>query len=108
MENCIFCQIANKDIQKEFTYEDEHVMVFPDIHPQKPIHLLIIPKKHVEEFTNIDDMLLHGKIGSVITKMIGKFELTNKGYKIVINGGGSQEVNHLHYHLLGPMGKLQA
>lgn len=106
--DCIFCKIASKEIPKEFIYQDEDVMVFPDIHPVKSIHLLIIPKKHIRDFTEVDDRALYGKISNVITKMVRQFGLIDKGYKIVVNGGGAQEVDHLHFHLIGPMGKAAA
>lgn len=108
MEDCIFCKIAKKEIPKEFVYEDENIMVFPDIHPSKPVHLLIVPKKHIAEFTAVDDVTLYGKIGQVIKKLIGQHNLQNTGYRIIVNGGGAQIVNHLHYHLMGPMGKAAA
>ena len=102
---CIFCIIRDRKIPKEFTYEDTDVMVFPDMHPVKPIHLLIIPKKHIEDFLAIDDEILMNKIKDVIQKMIYKEQLADKGYKIVVNGGGGQIVPHLHFHLIGPTGK---
>lgn len=108
MPDCIFCKIAKKEIPKEFTYEDEDLMVFPDIHPVKPVHLLIVPKKHIKEFTDVDDVTLHGKIGIVIKKLIATHNLQNTGYKITVNGGGAQEIDHLHFHLMGPMGKTAA
>lgn len=78
-------------------------MVFPDIHPLKPVHLLIIPKKHVSEFVTIEDMQLLKDLGEVIQKMIKEKNLEKKGYRIQINGGGFQDVDHLHIHLMGPM-----
>jgi histidine triad (HIT) family protein len=108
MDNCIFCQIANKEVAKEFTYQDEDVMVFPDIHPVKPLHLLIVPKKHIAEFTAVRDIALHSKIAQVINQLILQNNLTDNGYRIVVNGGGAQVVNHLHYHLMGPMGRAVA
>ena len=105
MENCIFCKIRDKQIPKEFTYEDEDIMVFPDIHPVKPIHLLVIPKKHIEDFLYIDDALLMDKIRVIIQKLVKEQQLHDKGYKIVVNGGGGQVVPHLHFHLMGPTGK---
>lgn len=105
MDDCIFCKIASKEIPKEFTYEDEDIMVFPDIHPAKPVHLLIVPKKHISEFTAVQDITLHGKIAQVINKLVLQNNLANTGYRITVNGGGAQVVNHLHYHLMGPMGK---
>lgn len=103
MENCIFCKIARGDISKEFTYEDEDVIVFPDLHPVKPIHLLIIPKNHVKEVAAVEDPALFSKLFQVVQKVIEEQGLGDKGYRIVINGGGAQEVDHLHIHLMGPM-----
>ena len=105
MDECIFCKIAQKEVPKEFIFEDEDFMAFPDIKPAKPVHLLIIPKKHITEFITVDDVTLYGKIARVITTLIGRYNLTNSGYKIIVNGGGAQLVNHLHFHLMGPMGK---
>ena len=108
MEDCIFCKIANKEIAKEFTYEDEDVMVFPDINPIKPIHLLIVPKKHVQDFLDVTDPVLFEKVFRVVQSMIREQGIEEKGYRIGINGGGAQIVNHLHIHLMGPMGKAAA
>ena len=105
MVDCIFCKIANGTIPKEFTYEDEALMVFPDIHPVKPVHLLIVPKKHIPEFMAIENHELLTHIGKVVQEMIKKSKLEEKGHRIVINGGGAQEVDHLHIHLMGPIPK---
>ena len=104
MEDCIFCKIRDKKIPKEFTYEDEDIMVFPDIHPKKPIHLLIVPKQHVEDFAHVDDPRLMQKIWQTIQLMIQKMGLTGKGVRITINAQGAQIVPHLHIHLTGPLG----
>lgn len=106
MENCVFCKIRDRVIPKEFTYEDDNIMVFPDIHPVKPIHLLIVPKKHIEDLLMMNDEGLMMKLIKIVQKMIKKFELGSKGYRIGVNGGGAQIIDHLHIHLLGPMGKL--
>lgn len=103
MDNCLFCKIRDKEIPATFVFEDNDVMVFPDIHPQKPVHLLIVPKKHVSEFLVVDDHDLFAKLGKVIQQMIREKNLEQKGYKIIINGGGLQDVDHLHMHLMGPM-----
>lgn len=103
MNTCLFCKIRDKEIPATFVFEDDDVMVFPDIHPQKPVHLLIVPKKHVSEFLVVDDHDLFAKLGKVIQTMIKEKELQEKGYKITINGGGFQDVDHLHMHLMGPM-----
>lgn len=105
MEDCIFCKIRDRIIPKEFTYEDEDVMVFPDIYPLKPIHLLIVPKVHIEDFLMINDERLVMKLTEVFQKMVKKQKLRDKGYRLTVNGGGAQVINHLHFHLLGPLGK---
>lgn len=105
MSECIFCKIRDRVIPKEFTYEDEDVMVFPDIYPIKPIHLLIVPKKHIEDLLMINDKGLMMKLTKTIQIMVKKFKLENKGYRVGINGGGAQIIDHLHVHLLGPLGK---
>jgi histidine triad (HIT) family protein len=105
MDNCIFCKIRDQKIPKEFVYQDDDIMVFPDIHPVKLIHLLIIPKKHIEDFLHVDDKDLMDKIRLVIQRMVREQKLEDKGYKIVVNGGGGQVVPHLHFHLIGPTGK---
>ena len=81
-------------------------MVFPDTHPVKPIHLLIVPKKHVKDFVELSDGILWNKIREVAQKLIGQFDLTDKGFRLSINGGGAQKIDHLHIHLMGPMGKM--
>lgn len=107
MKDCIFCKISNREIPKEFTYEDKDVMVFPDIHPRKPVHLLIVSKKHIKEFAAIKDLDLLKDMGKVIQEMIKKFGLDIKGHRLVINGGGAQLVDHLHIHIMGPIGKTE-
>lgn len=102
---CTFCKIRDRIIPKEFTYEDDEVMVFPDIHPLKPIHLLIVPKIHIGDLLMIKDKLLMMKLTKVVQEMIKKQDLADKGYRVVINGGGAQIIDHLHFHLMGPLGK---
>ncbi len=105
MAGCIFCKIRDREIPKEFTYEDTDVMVFEDIHPIKPTHLLIVPKIHIEDFSDLLDNESWGKMKDVLQKMIKEKGLENKGYRVVINGGGAQIINHLHIHLTSPWGK---
>ncbi len=104
MLECVFCQIRDREIPKEFTYEDRDIMVFPDINPLKPIHLLVMPKKHFKDFLDLKDKTLLEKIKDIIQKMIKEQGLENKGYRLVVNGGGAQIINHLHVHLIGPLG----
>jgi len=105
MENCTFCQIANHTLPAEFVYEDKDMMVFPDIHPVKPVHLLIVPKKHMTDFMEVEDSYLWNRICEVSQEMIKKFDLTHKGFRLSLNGGGAQKIDHLHLHLTGPMGR---
>lgn len=90
---------------KEFTYEDEEIMVFPDIHPVKPTHLLIVPKKHYTDFLSLDDEHIWDKIKEIAQNMIRQFNLVETGFRLSVNGGGAQQINHFHVHLMGPMGK---
>lgn len=105
MSDCIFCKIRDREIPKEFTYEDDDVMVFPDIHPVKPVHLLVVPKEHIEDFLGIPKNGLLEKLRTVIAKMVKEEGLDKKGYRLVVNGGGAQIINHLHIHVFGPVGK---
>src|SRR5581483_9492102 len=105
MEDCIFCKIARHEMPKEFTYEDEEIMVFPDIHPIKPTHLLIVPKKHFTDLLALNEEVLWNKIREVAQHMVRQFNLTETGFRLSNNGGGAQIINHFHMHLMGPMGK---
>lgn len=106
MDNCLFCKFANKTLEKEFTYEDKDIMVFPDIHPIKPIHLLVVLKKHVGDFLDLEIEDLE-KISKIIKKIVKDKKLEDKGYRLGINGGGAQIIEHLHVHLMSPFGKQE-
>jgi len=102
---CVFCKIRDRVIPKVFTYEDNDIMVFPDIHPVAPIHLLIMPKRHFRDFGDLRDDTFLGKLRKVIQKMIREQKIQDKGYRLVINGGGAQIIDHLHIHLMGKIGQ---
>jgi histidine triad (HIT) family protein len=102
MEDCIFCKIVRREIPKEFAYEDEDILAFDDIYPKAPIHLIIIPKIHIADFFEVDDDKIHIKISRAIQQLIKKTGLDTKGYKVEVNGGGFQDIFHLHFHLTGP------
>ncbi len=107
MSDCIFCKIAKHQISKEFTYESEKVMVFPDIYPLRPVHLLVMPKKHVKDFIDFtNDSELWSELKTVIQKLIKQTGLDKKGYRLGINGGGAQLIDHLHIHILGPVKRM--
>lgn len=103
MAKCIFCQIRDHEIPKEFTYEDKDLMVFPDINPAKPVHILVVPKKHIKDFMELTDAKLMQKINKKIQEIISKEKLTKKGFRVSTNGGGAQVIDHLHFHVVGPL-----
>ena len=104
MNQCIFCKIAKHEMPKEFTYESEQVMAFPDIHPLRPVHLLVIPKKHIPDFTDLAaEKEVFWEMKEVLQKLIKDNGLDTKGYRIGVNGGGAQLIDHLHFHILGPV-----
>lgn len=103
--DCLFCKIINKEIPSEIVYEDDDILAFNDIAPKAPVHVLIIPKKHIESHAELkeEDAKLMGKIHMVINKIAKEKGISENGYRVVINCGedGGQEVKHLHFHLLG-------
>ena len=104
MEDCIFCKIIKKEIPSDIVYEDEEIIAFKDINPAAPIHILVIPKKHIPSLVELEksDEPLIGKIYSVINKIAEMQGVKDKGYRVIVNCGedGGQEVKHLHFHLL--------
>lgn len=104
MNDCIFCQIINKSLPSSPVYEDESVIVIPDIHPQAPIHLLVISKRHIDEFINADDQLLSQML-TVIKKVIRDQKISD--YRLVNNGRGAAVIDHLHLHILGQVNKYR-
>lgn len=105
MDNCVFCKIRDGVIKKELAYEDDDVMVFPDIAPLKPVHILVVPKKHVKEFIELSDDNVLSKLAEAIKQVIKNEKLDKNGYRVTVNGGGAQAVDHLHFHVLGPFEK---
>jgi histidine triad (HIT) family protein len=103
--NCLFCRIVNKEIPSNIIYEDESLLAFRDINPQAPVHILIIPKKHIAGLNHItfDDNELMGKIQNLAREIAEKENISSTGYRLVANCGkdAGQAVDHLHYHLLG-------
>ena len=104
MEDCLFCKIIKGEISSTKVYEDEDILAFKDINPAAPIHILVIPKKHITSLAELqkDDEILIGKIYSVINKIAQEQGVKEKGYRVIVNCGedGGQEVMHLHFHLL--------
>ena len=101
MADCIFCKIVQGSVPSKKEYEDEAIVVFHDIHPKAPFHLLIVPKEHIDQFTDIEDLEIWIKMSKIAQDLIKKHGLATKGYRLVNNGGGAALINHLHLHLLG-------
>lgn len=105
MEDCIFCKIIKKEIPSTVVYEDDEILAFRDINPVTPVHVLIIPKKHISSLAEIskEDEAIIGKIYTVINEIAKKEGIFEKGFRVIVNCGedGGQEVQHLHFHLLG-------
>lgn len=103
MSNCLFCKMVEGEIQADVVYQDEHVLAFRDINPQAPVHILIIPKQHVETLNDLSDVNLAGRLLKVAIELAEQEGLADEGYRTVINCKemGGQEVFHLHMHLLG-------
>ncbi len=104
MADCIFCKIAMKDIPSKTVYEDDEIIAFHDLEPQAPVHVLIIPKKHIASMDDLADE--DGELIAYLmlkVKEIAKDLNLEKGYRLVNNCGedGMQTVKHLHFHLLG-------
>lgn len=100
--DCLFCKIIKKELPSDIVYEDDNVIAFKDVHPKAPIHLLILPKKHIPTIDHLkkEDRELMGELMLVVQKIAKKKKL--KGYKLIINvgRGGGQLIDHLHLHLL--------
>lgn len=100
---CLFCEIVNKKRDADILDEDDHLMVFKDIHPKAPVHLLIVPKKHISSIQEIkeSDGVLIGKIFLKARDMGKKYQLD--GYRLSFNVGrkGGQLIDHLHLHFMG-------
>ena len=105
MENCVFCNIAHKIIEKELLYEDQDIVAFHDLLPKAPVHLLIISKEHIPSVTRLQEkhQSLVGKMILIAKKLAEESNISESGYKLIYNVGkdGGQVIQHLHLHVLG-------
>ena len=103
---CIFCKIVNKEIPNNTVAENEHFLAFHDLYPKAPIHILIIPKVHVDCFQDVSGETMAG-LTEFAQEVAAKVGIDKTGYRLITNNGddGGQEIYHLHFHLLGG-GKL--
>ena len=104
-KDCLFCKIASGETDTQFLFENENVVVFRDINPHAPVHLLIVPKRHIRSINDLvdtDDQIL-AELIMVAKNMAAQEGVAKSGYKLLYNveKGGGQVIFHLHLHLLG-------
>ena len=105
MEDCLFCKIAKGEIPSQKVFENDEILAFKDINPIAPIHILVIPKKHITSLAHIhkEDEELIGRIYGAINTISEEQGFKQYGYRVIVNCGknGGQEVMHLHFHIIG-------
>lgn len=103
--DCLFCKIAAGEMDTRVVYETDEIIAFRDINPQAPVHILIIPRKHVAAVADLkeEDTRLAGKLVLAAATIAKREQLDREGYRLVFNNGRSagQEIDHIHLHLLG-------
>jgi histidine triad (HIT) family protein len=102
-QSCIFCRIARGEIPAQMVVNNKDVAAFRDLNPQAPVHVLIIPKRHVASLDDANDSDLLGRMMTLAAAIARQEGIAKSGYRTVINTGkdGGQSVDHLHIHLLG-------
>jgi len=105
MEDCLFCKIVAGEIPSRIALQDEHGVVFHDINPQAPTHLLVVPRKHIAALTDVaeGDDLLMGRLCRLAAAAAQQAGIAAGGFRVVVNNGpdAGQAVAHLHLHVLG-------
>jgi len=103
--DCLFCNISKGRTATEFLFENDTLVVFKDIHPHAPVHLLIVPKKHIRSINDLtdDDRPIVAEMIMVASDMAAQAGVSESGYKLLFNveKGGGQVIFHLHLHLIG-------
>ncbi len=102
--SCIFCRIASGEVATSYVFEDDSVIAFNDIHPQAPIHVLLVPRRHVNPLVDMADAPA-GELGALLraaASVAATLGIAENGYRLVVNVGeeAGQEIEHLHVHLL--------
>ncbi|MFD3157587.1 histidine triad nucleotide-binding protein [Haloimpatiens sp. FM7330] len=104
MNDCIFCKIIKGEIPSNKVYEDDKILVFKDIEPQAPVHILIIPKKHITSLNELskDDAQIIAHVFMKVQELARELGVSENGYRVVTNCGvdGGQTVEHVHFHML--------
>jgi histidine triad (HIT) family protein len=102
-DSCIFCRIARGEVPAQMVVNNKEIVAFRDLNPQAPVHILIIPKKHIGSLDDASDLYLRGHMVALAAAIARQEKIAKTGYRTVINTGkdGGQSVDHLHLHLLG-------
>ena len=105
MDNCLFCGIIEGRMKGDFVYQDGSVVAFRDINPRAPVHILIVPRKHIATLLDatVEDHKLIGEVFSVANRLAEEHGVAKSGFRVAVNcgAGAGQSVFHLHFHLLG-------
>ena len=105
MKNCIFCKIVHKELSARIVYETDSIVAFHDVHPLAPVHVLIIPKKHICSMNDVTDVdvALIAEMFLAAKTIAYDLNIAESGYKLLIRTGehGGQEVPHIHLHVIG-------
>ncbi len=105
MKDCLFCKIIAGELDTDLVYEDEKMVAFADINPQAPVHLLLVPRKHIPTLVDLEeeDYSLIGHIYKAANQLAREKGLADDGFRVVSNckDNGGQTVGHIHFHLLG-------
>jgi histidine triad (HIT) family protein len=108
-QNCVFCRIARDETDTEILHANEQVVVFRDIRPQAPVHLLIVPRKHIRSVNDLaaEDAPILGELFRAAQEMARRLNIARDGYRLFVNveRGGGQVIFHLHMHLIGGWGR---
>lgn len=101
--DCLFCKIAAGEIPAKEVYQDENVFAFEDIDKKAPVHILVVPKKHISSIIELDDAALAKALIDAIKTIVRQQGIEDTGFRVVVNTGddGGQTVHHLHFHILG-------
>jgi histidine triad (HIT) family protein len=112
MEDCLFCKIARGEIPSRKVYEDDEIFAFHDINPARPVHILVIPRRHITSLATVEeaDTPVLGRM-LVVANRLAAVNGSPDGFRVIINSGriGQQEVQHLHAHIVGgpePVGPM--
>ena len=112
MDNCLFCKIARGELTSRKVYEDDDIFAFHDINPLRPVHILVVPKRHITSLASVTeaDALVLGRILAISNRLANE-QGSSDGFRVIINTGriGQQEVQHLHAHIVGgpdPLGSM--